>query len=99
MASDMKPDAIIAAYDYIALGAISALKENGYKIPGDFSIIGMDDINVASYTDTPLTTIQMHCDELCDKVVEIIFEKIKNKYYFLKQDVTINTKLIKRSSV
>ena len=97
--SQKKPDAIIAAYDYIALGAMTALKQNGFKIPEDISIIGMDDIHVASYLDTPLTSIASHLDELCDMTVDIIFEKIKNKYYFLKQEVTINASLVIRDSI
>lgn len=96
--SSKKPDAIICAYDYIALSVISSLKQKGYNIPEDISVIGMDDINLSSYIDTPLTTIQIHCDELCDMAVEITFEKIKNKYYFLKKDVTINASLICRNS-
>ena len=97
--SSKKPDAIIAAYDYIAFGAISTLKQNGYNIPEDISVIGMDDVNLNLYVDIPLTTIQIHLDELCDMAVDLIFEKMKNKYYFLKQDVTINASLICRNSV
>ncbi len=96
--SNKRPDAIICAYDYIAFGAISVLKQNGYSIPEDISVIGMDDVNLNSYVDIPLTTIQIHFDELCDMAIDLVFEKMKNKYYFLKQDVTINASLICRNS-
>lgn len=92
------PNAIIAAYDYIAFGAIAALKEAGYRVPEDISVIGMDDVNLNRYVDIPLTTIQIHFDELCDAALELALKKIDNKFYFLKQDVTINASLIQRDS-
>lgn len=92
------PDAIIAAYDYIAFGAIAALKQHGFRIPEDISVIGMDDVNLNRYVDIPLTTIHIHFDELCDAALDLVLKKIENKYYFVKQDVTINASLICRSS-
>ena len=92
------PDAIIAAYDYIAFGAINALKQHGYRIPEDISVIGMDDVNPNRYVDIPLTTIHIHFDELCDAALDLVLKKIENKYYFLKQDITISASLICRSS-
>ena len=38
-----------SASDPLAIGAMRALYENGYKIPDDISIIGFDDISVASF--------------------------------------------------
>lgn len=92
------PDAIIAAYDYIAFGAITALKQHGYRIPEDISVIGMDDVNLNRYVDIPLTTIHIHFDELCDAALDLVLKKIENKYYFVKQDVTIKASLICRNS-
>ena len=51
------PTAIFAASDPIAIGAMRALYEAGYKIPEDISIIGFDDISVASFSNPPLTTV------------------------------------------
>lgn len=92
------PDAIIAAYDYIAFGAMAALKQQGYRVPEDISVIGMDDVNLNRYVDIPLTTIQIHFDQLCDAALELAFKKIDNKFYFVKQDVTIHASLILRNS-
>ena len=54
---DSLPTAIFAASDPIAIGAMKALQDNGYRIPEDISIIGFDNSNVTSYTNPPLTTI------------------------------------------
>lgn len=51
------PSAIFAASDPIAIGALSALTDRGYKVPEDISIIGFDDTDASSYTNPPLTTI------------------------------------------
>lgn len=55
--SENLPTAIFAASDPIALGAMRALYENGYRVPEDVSVVGFDDINVASFSNPPLTTV------------------------------------------
>lgn len=45
--------------DEIAIGAMRAFKEKGYRIPEDVSIIGFDNIPYATYVDPPLTTIDV----------------------------------------
>ena len=92
------PEAIIAAYDYIAFGAIAALKEAGYRIPEDIAVIGMDDIHLNQYVDIPLTTIQIHFEELCDAAMDLITKKMDNRYYFLRQEITVNASLFFRNS-
>jgi LacI family transcriptional regulator len=49
--------AIFAFNDITAIGAIVALKEAGYRIPRDVSVVGFDDVLVASTNNPPLTTI------------------------------------------
>jgi LacI family transcriptional regulator len=51
------PDAIYAASDDIALGAIKALKELGYSVPEDVCVIGFDNIELTKYTSPTLTTV------------------------------------------
>lgn len=51
------PEAIYAASDDIALGAIIALKEHGYKVPEDVSVVGFDNIELSQYTSPSLTTV------------------------------------------
>lgn len=51
--------AIAAANDLLAIGAIRALHDKGFKVPEDISVTGIDDIDIASYIDPPLTTVQI----------------------------------------
>ncbi|MCQ2387574.1 MAG: LacI family transcriptional regulator [Clostridia bacterium] len=93
------PTAIITAYDYIALGAIQAIRAKGLNVPDDFSIIGSDNISFASHYNISLTTIDKNNNECCDKAVELIIKKLSNNYYKLRQSISIRSELIIRNSV
>jgi DNA-binding LacI/PurR family transcriptional regulator len=50
--------ALFAHSDLLALGAIRELRAHGLEVPKDVSVVGFDDIDVAAFTDPPLTTIR-----------------------------------------
>ena len=52
-----RPTAVLAMSDAIAIGAIRGLRDLGLNIPGDVSVVGFDDIELAQTTDPPLTTV------------------------------------------
>ncbi len=54
-----RPTAIVCGNDVLAVGAISRAKALGVKIPGDVSITGFDDIDIASIIEPPLTTVHV----------------------------------------
>ncbi|WP_433510487.1 LacI family DNA-binding transcriptional regulator [Nonomuraea sp. CA-143628] len=56
----MIPDvtAVFAASDEMAFGVIRALRERGRSVPGDVSIVSVDDIALAAYCQPPLTTVR-----------------------------------------
>jgi LacI family transcriptional regulator len=53
------PTALFCANDLMALGAISAARSEGLRVPGDLSVIGLDDIWLARQFDPPLTTVAL----------------------------------------
>jgi LacI family transcriptional regulator len=57
-------DAIFAASDMMALGALRALSENGVRVPEDVSVVGFDDMPFASHTKPALTTVHQPIAEL-----------------------------------
>jgi len=87
------PTAVIAAYDYVAFGAMRALLENGYRIPEDISIIGFDNILSASFAWKALTTISMPSQEMGAIAARIIVNKIEGKND-VTQHITINPELV-----
>ena len=52
-----RPTAVLAYNDLIAIGAMRAIRSRGLRIPEDISLIGIDNIEMASHANPPLTTI------------------------------------------
>jgi LacI family transcriptional regulator len=52
------PTAVFVAADMMAVGAMKAIREAGLDVPGDVSIVGFDDIQIAPLVSPPLTTIR-----------------------------------------
>ena len=93
------PTAILAAYDYIAIGIIKVLREHGLRVPEDISVIGMDDIAMAPYLDTSLSSIRTYTEEACGQTVDLITKKFENPYYHAHREIRIAAEFIPRSSV
>lgn len=55
---DEMPSAIFLANDMMAIGAINAIQEKGLRVPEDISVVGFDDVPLASYLTPPLTTVR-----------------------------------------
>lgn len=52
------PTAIFASNDQLAIGTLIAARDMGVRVPDDLSIVGLDDIDAASVTSPPLTTLR-----------------------------------------
>ena len=83
------PSVLVAAYDQIAFGAIKYLKSQGYRIPEDISVVGMDDLSVTEYFDVPLTSLHIHIEDVCRSVVDLIFKRMDNRYYRERRQITV----------
>ncbi len=90
--------AIICAYDYIAIGAMRYLEQQGYKVPEDFSVIGADNIDTSKYLTQSLTTLDGHLEEVCTVVADLMAKKVKNRWVTAKQEIRISADLIIRES-
>ncbi|MEV0896816.1 LacI family DNA-binding transcriptional regulator [Actinoplanes sp. NPDC049802] len=56
-------DAVFAASDLMAHGALQALREAGRRVPADVAVIGFDDFEISRYSDPPLTTVRQPIGE------------------------------------
>ncbi len=54
------PDAIFCLSDRMAAGAMAAIREKGLSVPGDISVAGFDNIDLAHMTEPPLTTVSQN---------------------------------------
>ncbi len=94
-----KVDAVFACSDFIALGAIQAIEERGYKIPDDISIIGFDDIYLSRFLKPPLTVVRQPIYDMGKTAGEILLKKMNNISDFVPERVVIKGKLVIRGSV
>lgn len=69
-----RPTAILCATDRLAVGALHAIAAAKLRPGRDVSVIGYDDLPMASYTDPPLTTIRQPLAEAGDRTVAILIE-------------------------
>ncbi len=72
-------DAIFAASDMIALGAVRALIESGRSVPGDVALVGFDDIPAASLAQPPLTTIRQDYARAGELLVDMLIRRIDRR--------------------
>ena len=77
--SNEKFDAIFAACDLIAIGAMRALKEHRIQIPEQVCVVGFDDIAIASLTYPPLTTVKQDTKLAGELLVETLLDLINEK--------------------
>lgn len=69
-------DAVFAASDLMAAGAIQALSEAGRRVPGDVAVIGFDDSVVAQSLDPPLTTVRQPMHQLGQEVARMLLDQL-----------------------
>ena len=82
------PSALCCMNDVTAIGAMKALNEAGYRIPEDISIVGFDDIEMVSYINPSLSTVQVPKQELGRMAVKLLVDKIENeREYPVRMDI------------
>ena len=90
-----KPTAIFCYNDITAIGALRALKQCGVRVPRDISLVGYDDILLASYVDPPLTTIHQPKDEMGRTAMRMLLDLLNGAQV---ANVRVTGKLIVRES-
>ncbi|MBB6475309.1 GH1 family beta-glucosidase [Sphaerisporangium rubeum] len=92
---DPELDAVFAANDLMAIGALSVLHETGRRVPDDVAVIGFDDIDAAAFTIPPLTTIRTSMHDQARAAIRLLLRHIEGGP---AGSVILPTDLIIRSS-
>jgi DNA-binding LacI/PurR family transcriptional regulator len=95
LASGAHFDAIVAASDLIAMGALRALQERHIEVPGSVSIVGFDDIPSASLTNPPLTTVAQDTRRAGETLVDTLLRLITDDH---AEGTVLPTRLVVRKS-
>lgn len=92
-----KPDAVFAASDIMALGAMRAVREAGLRIPDDIAFVGFDDLPMATLADVKLTTVRQPVEQFGVQAVELLIDQIENGIK-PPRHIIMDTELIVRES-
>ncbi|TGR36916.1 substrate-binding domain-containing protein, partial [Mesorhizobium sp. M8A.F.Ca.ET.198.01.1.1] len=68
--------AVFACNDLMAMGAVTALRSRGLRVPDDMSMVGFDDIPYAVTTWPPLTTIAQPVEKIGTRAVSLLLERL-----------------------
>ncbi|HKC15304.1 MAG TPA: substrate-binding domain-containing protein, partial [Steroidobacteraceae bacterium] len=88
-------DAIVAASDLIAMGAMRALQERQIEVPAQVSVVGFDDIPAASLANPPLTTVMQDTRRAGEVLVDTLLRLISDEH---AEGVVLPTRLVIRKS-
>ena len=92
------PTAVFAANDSMAIGALSAFRQSGVRIPEDVAIAGFDDIPMARYMDPPLSSVRVQISDLGAKSVDILLHAITHKNDHVRRSERMSTQVVIRRS-
>lgn len=92
-----RPTAIFAANDISAYGAIAAIREAGLSVPGDISVVGFDDIPIASQLHPQLTTVRQPLQQMARASVNLLLALVAGLDAPSEQ-IVLPTQLIVRES-
>ena len=92
-----RPTAVMCSNDWTAIGALHAIDAAGLRVPEDISLVGFDDIPLASYTSPPLTSVRMSAGDVGSTAFDALFRLIGGER--LEGDVyQVRTQLVVRQS-
>jgi DNA-binding LacI/PurR family transcriptional regulator len=93
----IRPTAIFAASDHVALGVLEQLRRSKVRVPEDCSVVGFDDLPDASVTNPPLTTVHNPFLELGRQLARLAIEKAKAPCQS-QPEVVLPTELVLRGT-
>jgi DNA-binding LacI/PurR family transcriptional regulator len=93
----LRPTAILTANDLTAIGALRVIHHLGLTVPGDFSVIGFDDIELSDILHPPLTTLRLSRQEFAEIFFEAL-EAMRGHPNITGHQYSIKTSLIVRES-
>ncbi|WP_188190227.1 GH1 family beta-glucosidase [Nonomuraea sp. SYSU D8015] len=95
LGDDPALDAIFAATDQLAIGALQAAREAGRRVPEDLAVVGFDDIDAASATTPALTTVRVPVADQALAVARLLLSRLEGRH---TESVVLPTRLVVRES-
>jgi LacI family transcriptional regulator len=97
IAEGLRPQAIVCGNDEMAVGALSALRASGLRVPADIAVTGFDDIGVAHHVRPALTTVRQPMRALGETAVRTLLDRVHDRSAPRKSVVLPTEVVIRRS--
>jgi LacI family transcriptional regulator len=98
LAASVRPDALFASNDAMAIAAMSGLRDAGLRVPEDVAVTGFDDIPVARFMNPSLTTVRVDIAGLGARAVRTLIHAVGHKNEHARVRETLATTLVVRAS-
>ena len=98
LAMENRPTAIFCGNDLMAIGVMEAAAEMGLSVPGDLSVMGYDDQELARYTHPPLSTLVLPNYEMGQKAAEMLIDMVVHEKAFRPMTIKIDGPLVRRGT-
>ncbi|CAO3433364.1 LacI family DNA-binding transcriptional regulator [Azospirillum doebereinerae] len=98
LALDRPPTAVLASNDMSAMGVLNATAERGIDVPSQLSLVGFDDIQLASFARINLTTTHLPKRDMGAAAAGLLMNRIDSKEQLSQQTVIFPTRLIVRGT-
>jgi DNA-binding LacI/PurR family transcriptional regulator len=98
LASSERPTGVFCANDLIAMGALKAALTARVSVPGELSIVGCDDVEMASFVTPELTTVAVPARELGARAARLLLRQLDGQEVAVKGAKLLPVKLVKRGT-
>ena len=95
---ELRPTAVLAMSDVMAIGIIWAAREVGLRVPEDLSVVGFDDLDVAPHSNPPLTTVHQPIRQKGEESAKLLLRMIASPDLERPEHKVLDTRLIIRAS-
>jgi len=89
--------AIVCGNDYLAIGVLAALREQGIQVPGDVSVIGFNDTEFSPFACPPLTTVALPSADIGQRAAEALLHALEH-HGKVPAPIMLPTGLVARAS-
>jgi DNA-binding LacI/PurR family transcriptional regulator len=94
----LRPSAVLVMSDAMAIGVMCGLRDLGLSIPGDVSVVGFDDIDLAQHVDPPLTTVHQPIRRKGEEAVRLLLTVVQRRDLAKPEHRRLDTRLVIRGS-
>jgi LacI family transcriptional regulator/LacI family repressor for deo operon, udp, cdd, tsx, nupC, and nupG len=95
---NQRPSAVTCYNDLVAIGLVHALHDLGLRVPDDISIVGYDDIDMATYGPIPLTTVHVPKRDMGSRAAELLIRHVESPESSGIERIFLEPELMTRAS-